>query len=459
MKRENEMVIRNVISYNNSWHLINNQYKTELDDISGSLNQLLQYLKHPNVIIDYSNMETNYNISYNFLKSKGWEKSNFRIPNMINSPIDFKFYEEINDLGLFKNGVSCVMSNDLHSIDKWLFESTVIADNHDLIKIPILIIIFDSSYNLFNSYLAKLRRISPLNIDFPFLIMEVVPGENTRQDIFFVEPKRLSEGSLIKVERYIEFPPEFYQAGINIINYFGTYVREQYPDENTKVKIEQAGSIVKLIIETEDGKREIIEKALHEYQLIIKGERQPEEITNNKRLVLELKNELRLAKYRIETQYDIIKVQSSRVDKLLDIIGNGLSKNQPLTIDFNPSISISNTNTNTINIDQKISSAIGSINEIKELLSSSSLEQIELNELKKSLESIEKERNPEVVKKSAAMSKFRRFLEKVNDRNKDLKKIIETTSGGVDIFRDLAGKYNKIAEWCGLPQVPSIFTK
>lgn len=75
------------------------------------------------------------------------------------------------------------------------------------------------------------------------------------------------------------------------------------------------------------------------------------------------------------------------------------------------------------------------------------------------METIENENNPEVVKKSAAMSKFKRFLDKVRKGNKDFKKMIETSETSLDILRDLAGKYNKIAEWCGLPQVPSIFTK
>lgn len=194
---------------------------------------------------------------------------------------------------------------------------------------------------------------------------------------------------------------------------------------------------------------------MHEYELVVTGEKKPEEITQNQVLILELRNELRIAKFRIESQQDIIQVQRGQMHQLFSIVGNGLANKQPIAIDFRPNISLSTSLTQ----NQDISYALGSINEIKELLPSSSPEQMVLNDLEGALEAIEKESNPEIVKNSSAMSKFRKFLGKVKEGNEDLKKVIETTETGIDIFRDLAGKYNKIAEWCGLPQVPSLFTK
>ena len=38
-------------------------------------------------------------------------------------------------------------------------------------------------------------------------------------------------------------------------------------------------------------------------------------------------------------------------------------------------------------------------------------------------------------------------------------KVIKTTKDGIDIARELAGHYNQIAQWCGLPRVPKPFTK
>ncbi len=36
---------------------------------------------------------------------------------------------------------------------------------------------------------------------------------------------------------------------------------------------------------------------------------------------------------------------------------------------------------------------------------------------------------------------------------------IKAVEGGVGYARDIAGYYNKIAEWCGMPVVPSVFLK
>jgi hypothetical protein len=75
------------------------------------------------------------------------------------------------------------------------------------------------------------------------------------------------------------------------------------------------------------------------------------------------------------------------------------------------------------------------------------------------LEAVEKEKDPQVVRKSSAMSKFKRFIDKVTEGNNEVEKAIIAVEHGWDIFKDLAGKYNSIAQWCGLPQVPKIFTK
>jgi len=39
------------------------------------------------------------------------------------------------------------------------------------------------------------------------------------------------------------------------------------------------------------------------------------------------------------------------------------------------------------------------------------------------------------------------------------KSALDKVEDGIEIAQDLAGKYNKIAEWCGMPVVPSVFLK
>jgi hypothetical protein len=51
------------------------------------------------------------------------------------------------------------------------------------------------------------------------------------------------------------------------------------------------------------------------------------------------------------------------------------------------------------------------------------------------------------------------MLEKLEKPDSGLGKALQKADDGIEIAQDLAGKYNKIAEWCGLPVVPSLFLK
>jgi Leucine-rich repeat (LRR) protein len=64
----------------------------------------------------------------------------------------------------------------------------------------------------------------------------------------------------------------------------------------------------------------------------------------------------------------------------------------------------------------------------------------------------------EIKKKARGpMNKVARFLNEVNDKDSKTRKAIEGVKSGVQTAQELAGKYNKIAQWCGLPVVPDVF--
>ncbi|NRG06304.1 hypothetical protein HRJ46_23670, partial [Vibrio coralliilyticus] len=100
-----------------------------------------------------------------------------------------------------------------------------------------------------------------------------VPNDNTNLSSITFEVKKLLTDvanetiNLLRnelenedvIERSIVFPPEYHQAGLGILNYFGTYINEKYPEQNARVKIEQHGLTVRMIVETESGSREVLE--------------------------------------------------------------------------------------------------------------------------------------------------------------------------------------------------------
>lgn len=452
------MHIHKVISYKNTWEDVKNYHQAELTEILDILKKFID---------DFLNDTENLNIrgyrdAFNkiFLE-QGWTL----LEDSIYTDLGHKIY--VHNLGPIKNNV-CVSTSIpfLENLNKWLFQQTTYAGKFNIAKIPILLVpTTEFSRKNHNRYFSRmtfemcqryLEPLTPLSHNYPFLIL----GYSNNPIIFETEVLELEKDIHVNyneviIDKCIEFPPEYQQAGIGILNFFGTYIHEQYPNENTKIKIEQNGTKVRLIVETNDGEKEIVEKALEEYQLIVSGQKPPESFTKKDKLIVELKNEIRIAQVRIEMQQDIIGLNNNRVEKLLDIINHGLSNKNNISIDFSPNLSANC----TININHDVSYALGNISELKELVPSSSPLFFSLNELEGSLEGIEKENNPDIIKKSAAMSKFKRIIETISDGNNEISKAIDTIETGWDIFKDLAGKYNSIAQWCGLPQVPTIFTK
>jgi|GEM_PF-2105323 len=125
----------------------------------------------------------------------------------------------------------------------------------------------------------------------------------------------------------IEFDEEAYQAGISILSYFSTIIRQKYPNTRAKVKIEQEGRLVRLIVETPDGGRELIEKTLEEYGLVLVGEMQPEELLPNKIDVMQLRHKLELAKIEISHTKELLdftkqshKKEITRLEEKVDML-------------------------------------------------------------------------------------------------------------------------------------------
>ncbi|MCP4106255.1 MAG: DUF1566 domain-containing protein [Desulfobacteraceae bacterium] len=134
------------------------------------------------------------------------------------------------------------------------------------------------------------------------------------------------------ISRSIEFPPQYYQAGISILNYFGTVLRKKYPDTKAKIRIEQEDLKITMIIDPVEGEREIIEKALDEYGLVITGNMTPEEFTNDRLLLIEMKSELRYAQNKIELQQELLQDKGVQIDKLLAIVGNAVQRDRNINI-------------------------------------------------------------------------------------------------------------------------------
>jgi hypothetical protein len=183
------------------------------------------------------------------------------------------------------------------------------------------------------------------------------------------------------------------------------------------------------------------------------------EYTDHLQLILELKNELRVAAAQIETQKYLTEYHRADITEFRRLIETALRNPVPIEIKTIVSSKLQSYIELTFEVSPQISLIQESLNEFREQLPQGSDGVKSVDDLKLSLEHLEKSNSKEEVTESSAMSKFRRFLENVDNGNTTAGNVIKTTKDGIDIARKLAGQYNQLAQWCGLPQVPEPFTK
>ncbi|MCP4135413.1 MAG: pentapeptide repeat-containing protein [bacterium] len=287
---------------------------------------------------------------------------------------------------------------------------------------------------------------------------EQIPEEIRKrfQNTWYILNPDFDENS---ITRSIEFPPEYHQAGVSILNYFATVLRKKHPDMKAKVKIEQEGLKVTMIIESLEGKKEIIEKTLDDYNLVLKDAIPVEKFYDNPADVIELKNQLGIARLHVETQKNIIeslnvsnKAKDVRIDRMLDIIEKGIEgpKEVHMHQENNPTI-ITKV---SLELNQKISSTLDTLDQFKALHEDWSETAREVEEIKESLGKLEGKSQEEVYQ-SPVMGTFKKFLENLDKTGF----ILGKTEKVINIAKKLAMCYNAIALYCGLFPIPSIFVK
>jgi len=119
-----------------------------------------------------------------------------------------------------------------------------------------------------------------------------------------------------KIIRSIEFSPEYKQAGLSILSYFGTILHQKYTGIKAKVRIEQDDLKVKMVIETEDGRKDEIQETLYQYGLVVTGRMPPDEFLPDPLHIMELKNQLRIAKFQLDSKQELIDYAHQNVKYL-----------------------------------------------------------------------------------------------------------------------------------------------
>ena len=261
-----------------------------------------------------------------------------------------------------------------------------------------------------------------------------------------------------RVVRSIEFPPEYHQAGIHILNYFGTVLRKKYPDVKAKVRIEQEGLRVTMIVDPLKGNREVIEHALDEYGLVVRGQISLAEYSDDRLLIVDLKNQLRLAASTVAFQRDILDHKNAEIETLKSMLGEAIKKPVNITLQASPKaeLYLSQNIQTFFRVAPMISQ---NLKKLTEKMPQELYETETMKEIEKSFEKLENSRSREEVENSPAILKLRELIEQLSETDSKIGKTIKGIKGGVKIAQNLAEYYNEIADWCGLPRVPKPFLR
>jgi len=122
---------------------------------------------------------------------------------------------------------------------------------------------------------------------------------------------------------------------------------------------------------------------------------------------------------------------------------------------------IDNSVTNNFNFHNCTIGLQGNLNDLSQLLQEKeNIEEAEeLTNTASLLEKVEQCKTPEEVKKTGILSRISRMMNEFNDENSSFHSAIKKVKNGISIAQDIAKTYNDIAQWAGLPQVPTPFLK
>ena len=118
---------------------------------------------------------------------------------------------------------------------------------------------------------------------------------------------------LPKIVRQLEIPPKYQQAGISLLSYFSKILNDKYRNQEVKVKIEQSGLKITMIIETINGGiLETVKMILKKYVAVLKNEMTPlefykDEVDQKELKIIELENKLINTKLEIDSIKKILQ--------------------------------------------------------------------------------------------------------------------------------------------------------
>lgn len=367
------------------------------------------------------------------------------------------------NVGLVKHGVALNLMLGRSMIDAWLFQRVPVAVRRNNIDLAVGIFIQGPRQN--SHYLNRILRpmsggfaraehnltqLQPISLEVPFVLIGLSPQHVEAPKFVELIAERAPSRNPPAIERVIEVPAQYQQAVLGILGYFGTYLQQIAPEcaEAATIRIEQGAGFLRLVVEAENGARHIIERAFEDYQGVVRGDLSVSALSLSPFAAAELKNELRFAQARIDFQKDIILAQGLEIKSLREL-SLGLARRSVPDINVHVSTVAQASSTASVDIGSMPDELVGLASLLRRQKDTEAVAE-ELCSLGAAIESAG-QRKDELAK---PLSKLREVLDRLQSGGSNLHAALQKTAGAVDAVQKLARRYNAIAEWCGLPQVP-----
>lgn len=260
-----------------------------------------------------------------------------------------------------------------------------------------------------------------------------------------------------KFSHTLKFPPEYRQSGLDILNYFGTVVQQKYPNIPVKVRIEQEGATIRMVIYSAEGELEKVEDTLKNYALVIAGRAQPESLGLGELETIELRAELRLAHVRIENQKELLTHKNIQIEQLFEIITRGLATAAQVgkhpQVTFAPTLQQTVTVSN-INLSQQFADLSSTLKELDAMLPAPHPASTAIKEAAAIVTEAAAVPNTEELKKSGLIGKLGTAVTSISEAFSKMTGKLKIAEGSIDAVKRLVGYYNNIAPFLGLPTIP-----
>jgi len=131
-----------------------------------------------------------------------------------------------------------------------------------------------------------------------------------------------SDYDIVNLSKSIVFEPHQASAGLSILSYFNDFLHQKYKGTQAKVKIEQSGNVVKLIIESPSGEVESIEKSLNEFGQVVVGQKKANEVLDNRLDAERLEMKLEMAALELRNSEKILLMYQAENDNFRSRVEN-----------------------------------------------------------------------------------------------------------------------------------------